>query len=81
MDKSANVTVTLPKGDLDTIETIGSIPIERYPGVSELLINGEPGRLLIDLSQFENSEAGIRRMYLGVAEGFLKYHREKINGS
>lgn len=81
MDKPETITVTLPKGDLDTIESITTRPIEGYPGVSEVLINGEPGRLLIDLTQFDNSEEALRRLYTGVGEGYIKHHVRKNNRS
>lgn len=79
MDKSVTISIVLPKGEMDTIETVESRPIEGYPGVSELLINGQPGSLLIDLTQFENNEEDLRRLYTGVAEGFLNHHVRKNN--
>jgi hypothetical protein len=81
MDNPETITITLPKGKLDSIESITTRPIEGYPGVSEVLINGEPGRLLVDLSQFENNENDLRRLYTGVGEGFIKHHVRKNNRS
>lgn len=81
MDKSETISIILPKGEMDTIETVESRPIEGYPGISELLINGQYGRLLIDLSQFENNEQDLRRLYTGIGEGFVKHHVRKNNRS
>ncbi|MNM24605.1 hypothetical protein D3C81_350380 [compost metagenome] len=52
-----SITVSLPRGGMDTIESVESKLTEGSLGVYELLVNGKPGRLMIDLSAYPANEA------------------------
>lgn len=80
MDKGKTITITLPGGDKDTLESIESRPIKGCEGVYEVLLNEESNRLVVDLSVFENTEEDLRRLCAGVAEGFALYHGRKMKG-
>lgn len=74
------ITITLPKGNLDTIESVESRPIPGHPqGVYDLLVNGQPGRLLIDLSQFNHTEEDERKLIIAVKESLWRQHRKSLN--
>lgn len=55
--RGSSITVSLPRGDLDSIESVESKLTEGSLGVYELLVNGKPGRLMVDLSAYPANEA------------------------
>ncbi|OMP14233.1 hypothetical protein COLO4_00150 [Corchorus olitorius] len=57
------VTFTLPKGSMDSIESIESKPCADSAGVSDLLINGQRGRLMIDLGKYQFTEDGVTQLH------------------
>jgi len=74
------ITVTLPKGNMDTIESVESRSIAGHPhGVYDLLVNDQPGRMLIDFSQFDHTEEDERKLFIAVKEGLYRYHRKSLN--
>lgn len=51
------VIVEIPKGSKDTIDSVGSRKVEGTRGIFEFLVNNEPGRLMVDMTQYPPTEA------------------------
>jgi len=79
MTQSETITIVLPKGNQDTIKSVETRTIDDTPGVYELRVNDKPGRLLIDLNSFEQTEEDESRLIIAVRTAFHKYHQKPLN--
>jgi len=79
-DPDQMVTVLLPRGRHDTIESIESKRPPEYPrGLYDLLLNDEPGRMLIDFTQFEYTEENEHHLIATIRAALARHHRKPLN--
>lgn len=79
MSITETITIAIPKGNLDSIESVETRTLDDTVGVYELRVNDKPGRLLIDLNCFEHTEEDETRLIIAIRTAFHRHHQKSLS--
>lgn len=79
MPITETITIAIPKGNLDSIESVETRTLDDMVGVYELRVNDKPGRLLIDLNCFEHTEEDEARLIIAIRTAFHRHHQKSLS--